>query len=144
MKRSCVSGNSRPGSPAGSIRTSLRRVDRAALLAKADLDTQMVCEFAELQGIMGREYALLAGEDPIVAKAIYEHYLPTAAGGDLPETDEGAIVSIADKTDTIVRLLRRRPDSDRNGRSLCAAPPGARHHQHHSGETLSIFRWIRL
>jgi glycyl-tRNA synthetase beta chain len=78
------------------------RVDRAALLAKADLDTQMVCEFTELQGIMGREYALLAGEDPIVAQAIYEHYLPTAAGGGLPETDEGAAVSIADKTDTIV------------------------------------------
>jgi glycyl-tRNA synthetase beta chain len=78
------------------------RVDRAALLAKADLDTRMVGEFAELQGIMGREYALLAGEDRIVAKAIYEHYLPTAAGGELPETDEGAAVSIADKTDTIV------------------------------------------
>lgn len=78
------------------------RVDRTALLAKADLDTQMVCEFTELQGIMGREYALLAGEDPIVAKAVYEHYLPTAAGGGLPETDEGAAVSIADKTDTIV------------------------------------------
>ena len=78
------------------------RVDRAALLAKADLDTQMVGEFAELQGIMGREYALLAGEDRVVAKAIYEHYLPTAAGGELPETDEGAAVSIADKTDTIV------------------------------------------
>ena len=77
------------------------RVDRAALLAKADLDTQMVGEFAELQGIMGREYALLEGENPIVAKAIYEHYLPTAAGGELPETDEGAVVSIADKLDTI-------------------------------------------
>lgn len=77
------------------------RVDRAALLAKTDLDTQMVGEFAELQGIMGREYALLAGEDSVVAKAIYEHYLPTAAGGDLPETSEGAIVGIADKTDSI-------------------------------------------
>ena len=77
------------------------RVERAAWLAKADLDTQVVCEFAELQGIMGREYALLAGEDPIVAKAIYEHYLPTGAGGELPETDEGAIVGIADKLDTI-------------------------------------------
>jgi glycyl-tRNA synthetase beta chain len=81
--------------------TLVGRVDRAALLAKADLDTQMVGEFAELQGIMGREYALLAGEDPVVAKAIHEHYLPTAAGGNLPETDEGAIVSIADKTDSI-------------------------------------------
>lgn len=77
------------------------RVERAATLAKADLDTQMVGEFAELQGVMGREYALLAGEDSVVAKAIYEHYLPTAAGGELPETDAGAIVSIADKMDTI-------------------------------------------
>ena len=77
-------------------------VDRTAVLAKADLDTQMVCEFSELQGIMGREYALLAGEKPIVAQAIYEHYLPISAGGALPETDEGAIVSIADKMDTIV------------------------------------------
>jgi glycyl-tRNA synthetase beta chain len=84
------------------IRPTLKiGVERAAFLAKADLDTQMVGEFAELQGIMGREYALLSGEDPIVARAIYEHYLPTGAGGELPETDEGAIVSIADKLDTI-------------------------------------------
>jgi len=77
------------------------RVERAAFLAKADLDTQMVGEFAELQGIMGREYALLEGEDPVVARAIYEHYLPTGAGGELPETDEGAIVAIADKLDSL-------------------------------------------
>ncbi len=77
-------------------------VDRAAYLSKADLDTQMVGEFPNLQGIMGREYALMAGEDQVIAKAIYEHYLPTFAGGKLPETDEGAIVSIADKMDTIV------------------------------------------
>lgn len=76
-------------------------VDRAAHLAKADLETQMVYEFPDLQGIMGREYALLAGEDPVVTRAIYEHYLPVSAGGSLPETDEGAIVSIADKIDTI-------------------------------------------
>jgi glycyl-tRNA synthetase beta chain len=76
-------------------------VDRTAVLAKADLDTQMVGEFSELQGVMGREYALLAGENPIVARAVYEHYLPLAAGGELPLTEEGAIVSIADKLDTI-------------------------------------------
>ncbi|MEQ8253166.1 MAG: glycine--tRNA ligase subunit beta [Smithellaceae bacterium] len=76
-------------------------VDRAALLAKADLETQMVGEFSELQGIMGREYARLAGENPVVSEAIYEHYLPIAAGGNLPQTDEGAIVGIADKVDTI-------------------------------------------
>ncbi|MDX9745798.1 MAG: glycine--tRNA ligase subunit beta [Syntrophales bacterium] len=77
-------------------------VDRAAYLAKADLDTQMVGEFSELQGVMGREYALLSGESPEVAKAIYEHYLPVSSGGTLPETEEGSIVSIADKLDTIV------------------------------------------
>jgi len=77
-------------------------VDRVAILAKADLETQMVGEFSELQGIMGSQYALLAGENPVIAKAIYEHYLPTAAGGDLPQTEEGAIVGIADKIDTIV------------------------------------------
>jgi glycyl-tRNA synthetase beta chain len=79
-----------------------KNVDRAALLAKADLESLMVGEFSELQGIMGREYALLAGENPDVAIAIYEHYLPIVAGGDLPQTQEGAIVSIADKIDTIV------------------------------------------
>ena len=90
----------------GLINPSLKdTVDRTAILAKADLETQMVCEFTELQGIMGREYALIAGENPVVANAIYEHYLPTAAGGDLPETDEGAIVSIADKLDTIVAFF---------------------------------------
>jgi len=79
-----------------------KNVDRAALLAKADLESLMVGEFSELQGIMGREYALLAGENPVIAIAIYEHYLPIVAGGDLPQTQEGAIVSIADKIDTIV------------------------------------------
>ncbi|MBN2398097.1 MAG: glycine--tRNA ligase subunit beta, partial [Deltaproteobacteria bacterium] len=78
-----------------------RSVDRVALLCKADLETQMVYEFTELQGVMGREYALLQGEDPVIAQAIYEHYMPVAAGGQLPETDEGAIVSIADKMDSI-------------------------------------------
>jgi len=77
------------------------KVDRAALLSKADLETQMVYEFPELQGIMGREYALIQGEDPVVARAVYEHYLPTSAGGELPQTDVGAILSIADKVDTI-------------------------------------------
>ncbi|PKN05789.1 MAG: glycine--tRNA ligase subunit beta, partial [Deltaproteobacteria bacterium HGW-Deltaproteobacteria-7] len=79
-----------------------KNVDRAALLAKADLESLMVGEFSELQGIMGREYALIAGEKPEIANAIYEHYLPIVAGGDLPQTDEGAIVGIADKMDTIV------------------------------------------
>ncbi|MFA5757509.1 MAG: glycine--tRNA ligase subunit beta [Smithellaceae bacterium] len=88
---------------ASKVKPSVKKnVDRAALLAKADLESLMVGEFSELQGIMGREYALLAGEKPEIADAIYEHYLPIVAGGDLPRTDEGAIVGIADKMDTIV------------------------------------------
>ena len=74
---------------------------RAAMLAKCDLETGMVYEFPELQGVMGREYALLEGEDERVAKAIYEHYLPIQAGGELPTDNIGAYVSLADKIDTI-------------------------------------------
>lgn len=87
---------------ASKVKPSARKnVDRAALLAKADLESLMVGEFSELQGIMGREYALIAGEKPEIANAIYEHYLPIVAGGELPQSDEGAIVGIADKIDTI-------------------------------------------
>lgn len=74
---------------------------RAAFLCKADLVSGMVCEFPEVQGVMGREYALHDGEDPAVAQAIAEHYMPTQAGGELPSSDVGAFVSIADKLDTI-------------------------------------------
>jgi len=77
------------------------QVSRAATLCKADLVTGMVGEFPEVQGIMGREYALHDGEDAAVANAIAEHYLPTQAGGELPASDIGAFVSLADKMDTI-------------------------------------------
>jgi glycyl-tRNA synthetase beta chain len=73
----------------------------AAWLCKADLVTGMVGEFPEVQGVMGREYALIEGRDPEVAQAIFEHYLPIQAGGDLPVSDIGAFVSIADKLDSI-------------------------------------------
>ncbi|NLT95585.1 MAG: glycine--tRNA ligase subunit beta [Clostridia bacterium] len=81
--------------------TVKERALRAATLCKADLVTNMVYEFPELQGIMGEKYALLSGEDEKVAKAIFEHYLPRHAGDILPETLEGTLVSIADKMDTI-------------------------------------------
>ena len=80
---------------------------RAAKLAKADLVTGMVCEFTELQGIMGREYALLDGESPAVAAAIDEHYMPRFAGDAQPQTTAGRIVSIADKIDNIVATFSR-------------------------------------
>lgn len=74
----------------------------AAYLAKADLITNMVYEFPELQGVMGREYALRSGAVPAVAQAIYEHYLPRFAGDDLPQTLPGQVLSLADKLDTLV------------------------------------------
>lgn len=80
----------------------LDTIMRAAFLCKADLVTGMVGEFAELQGIMGRAYARLQGEPEAVAQTIYEHYLPTRAGGPIPESVEGALLSVADKMDTIV------------------------------------------
>jgi glycyl-tRNA synthetase beta chain len=84
------------------LRPELReKASRAAYLCKADLVTGMVGEFPEVQGVMGREYALLDGEDPDVCRAICEHYLPIQAGGELPASDIGALVSVADKLDTI-------------------------------------------
>lgn len=77
-------------------------VSRAAYLCKADLVTGTVGEFPELQGAIGRAYARSAGEQEMVAQAIYEHYLPTHAGGDLPSGIVGALISIADKMDTLV------------------------------------------
>ncbi|MBD2506182.1 glycine--tRNA ligase subunit beta [Nostoc muscorum FACHB-395] len=82
-----------------------QKIQRAALLCKADLVTQMVYEFPELQGIMGEKYALASGEDAEVAKAIYQHYLPTGAGDNLPETLTGQIVGLADRLDTLVSIF---------------------------------------
>ncbi|MFM1895670.1 MAG: hypothetical protein RLZZ385_744 [Pseudomonadota bacterium] len=78
---------------------------RAASLAKCDLMTRMVGEFAELQGIMGRYYALHDGEAPEVAAALNEQYMPRFAGDGLPQSLTGAILAIADKLDTIVGLF---------------------------------------
>ncbi|MGZ3539106.1 MAG: glycine--tRNA ligase subunit beta, partial [Thermodesulfobacteriota bacterium] len=80
----------------------LGAVERTSLLCKADLVTGMVGEFPKLQGIVGREYARLAGERQEIAEAIYEHYLPGFARDRLPSSPIGDIVSIADKMDTIV------------------------------------------
>lgn len=80
---------------------------RAAKLAKADLVTGMVTEFTELQGVMGREYALLDGETKAVAQAIDEHYMPRFAGDNQPASVAGRIVSLADKIDTIVGTFSR-------------------------------------
>jgi glycyl-tRNA synthetase beta chain len=80
---------------------SAKDLRQTATLSKADLTTQMVFEFPELQGTMGKYYALISGEKEEVARAIEEQYMPTSRDGRLPETDFGAILSIADKVDTI-------------------------------------------
>ncbi|MEG3941649.1 glycine--tRNA ligase subunit beta [Microcoleus sp. S36b_A3] len=80
-------------------------IERAALLCKADLVTQMVYELPEMQGIMGQKYALACGEAKAVATAIFEHYLPRGAGDKLPQTLTGQVVAIADKLDTLVSIF---------------------------------------
>ena len=86
---------------AKALALTLPNLDRAAYLSKADLTTAMVFEFTELQGIMGRYYANLSNEPSEVAQAIYEHYLPRFAGDELPSTNEGIILALSDRLDSV-------------------------------------------
>ena len=81
-------------------------VGRAASLAKADLVTNLVYEFSDVQGVMGREYARKAGEPEAVALALYEQYLPRFAGDELPSGFEGAILGLAERADTIAAIYK--------------------------------------
>lgn len=90
-----------PADPA----TSLVLVEDAAMLCKCDLLTLMVGEFPELQGIMGRYYALADGKSAELAEAMREHYLPRGAGDALPKTTTGMVLALADKLDTIVGVF---------------------------------------
>jgi glycyl-tRNA synthetase beta chain len=83
----------------------LATIERAATLCKADLNTGMVGEFPELQGVMGREYALHDKEPKEVALAIFEHYLPRGAGDGLPTQDAGALIGLADRLDSLCGLF---------------------------------------
>ncbi|XWK87195.1 MAG: glycine--tRNA ligase subunit beta [Phormidium sp.] len=80
-------------------------IQRSALLCKADLVTQMVGEFPELQGVMGQKYAAASGETEAVATGIFEHYLPRGAGDKLPETVTGQVVGISDRLDTLIGIF---------------------------------------
>ncbi|HAV40721.1 MAG TPA: glycine--tRNA ligase subunit beta [Aquificaceae bacterium] len=82
-----------------------KKIERASYLCKADLLTQMVRELDELQGYMGYIYALKQGEDPEVALALYEHYLPVKPGDTLPSNEVSAVLSVADKLDSINTLM---------------------------------------
>ncbi len=90
---------------AGLSGQEVEEAKRAAYLAKADLVTSAVVEFTSVQGIMGRYYALAAGEDPIVADAIADHYRPRFAGDELPRSTVGMVVACADKLDSICGLF---------------------------------------
>ena len=81
-------------------------VERAADIAKADLVTSMVYEFADVQGVMGREYARKAGEPEDVAMALYEQYLPRFAGDSIPSAPAGALIGIADRADTLAAIYK--------------------------------------
>jgi glycyl-tRNA synthetase beta chain len=88
------------------LESSIRsEVESTAMLCKADLVTQMVYEFPELQGIMGRKYALVSGESENVAQGIFEHYLPRGAEDEMPQTLTGQVVGLADRIDTLVSIF---------------------------------------
>ena len=100
----------------GSDESLARQADRAALLAKADLLTDMVGEFPELQGIMGGYYARHDGETEAVAFAIEDHYKPRFAGDELPRNEVGLVVALADKLETLAGLfgIGQQPSGDKD------------------------------
>ncbi|MEG0078934.1 glycine--tRNA ligase subunit beta [Enterococcus sp.] len=93
------------GETVGLSNEQLEDLARAAEIYKFDLVTNMVGEFPELQGVMGEKYALLQGEKPSVAQAIREHYLPISSEGDLPTSEIGAVLAIADKLDSLLSFF---------------------------------------
>jgi len=93
------------GAQLGVNKTERSHLQRAAFLCKADLVTQMVGEFPELQGVMGQKYALASGEPQTVADAIFEHYLPRGADDDLPKTLAGQVLGLSDRLDTLVSIF---------------------------------------
>ena len=122
--------SSRTAEIAASVAASLgmesSAVERAAGLCKCDLLTGMVGEFPDLQGTMGRYYAISDGESDIVATAIGEHYQPRFAGDALPETDEGRVLAIADKLDTLAGIftIGKKPSGNRDPFGLRRAALG--------------------
>ncbi|WP_445768777.1 glycine--tRNA ligase subunit beta [Rheinheimera sp.] len=112
---------------AAKIGADVAAAERAGLLSKADLMTNMVGEFPEVQGIMGMHYARLDGEDEAVALALNEQYMPRFAGDELPSRLEGAAVAIADKLDTLVGIfgIGQAPKGDKDPFALRRAAIGA-------------------
>jgi glycyl-tRNA synthetase beta chain len=115
------------GFVAAKISADQAAAERAGLLSKADLMTNMVGEFPEVQGIMGMHYARLDGESDAVALALNEQYMPRFAGDELPTRLEGAAVAIADKLDTLVGIfgIGQAPKGDKDPFALRRAAIGA-------------------
>ena len=111
---------------AGQLELDSGLVERASRLAKCDLLTDMVGEFPELQGIMGRYYALDNNEHPEVARALEEQYMPRHAGDGLPETDTGKVLALADKLDTLTGIfaIGKAPTGDKDPYGLRRAGLG--------------------
>jgi glycyl-tRNA synthetase beta chain len=119
--------------------------ERAALLAKTDLLTDMVGEFPELQGIMGRYYAAHDGEDARVAEAIEDHYKPRFSGDELPRSDVGFALALADKTETLVGLfgIGERPTGDKDPFALRRHALGILRMLMERGAGIELTRFVR-
>ncbi|MBD3585820.1 glycine--tRNA ligase subunit beta [Salinimonas sp. HHU 13199] len=111
---------------AGQIGADAKQASRAGLLSKTDLMSEMVMEFPEVQGVMGKYYALNDGEDAAVAEALHEQYMPRFAGDILPASDVSAAVSLADKLDTLVGIfgIGQLPKGDKDPFALRRAAIG--------------------
>ncbi len=111
---------------AGQIGADAKQASRAGLLSKTDLMSEMVMEFPEVQGVMGKYYALNDGEDAVVAEALHEQYMPRFAGDILPASDVSAAVSLADKLDTLVGIfgIGQLPKGDKDPFALRRAAIG--------------------
>ncbi len=118
---------------------------RAALLAKADLLTDMVGEFPELQGVMGRYYAAHDGEDALVAEAIEDHYKPRFSGDELPRSDVGFALALADKTETLVGLfgIGERPTGDKDPFALRRHALGILRMLMERGQGIELSRYLQ-
>jgi len=128
------------------ISISSIHAERAAALSICDLVSQMGGEFPELQGVIGRHYALASGEDPAVAAAIEEHYLPRFAGDIIPPSDIGQVVSIADRLDTLTGIFAAgmRPSGNKDPFGLRRAALGLVRILLEAGLDLSLNRLLAL
>ncbi len=128
------------------LQADAETVSRAALLCKADLPTQMVQEFPELQGIMGGYYAQLSGEPQAVSKVISEHYAPLNMDGAIPSSLEGCCVALADKLDTLVGIFStgQLPTGDKDPFALRRAAAGVIKILLHTQQSLDVMACLNF